>query len=57
MIVTMRFDRIAIVRRQVKNWQLEDVRNGAHRPGGEARCGKIRYQRFFTTENAIASFF
>jgi hypothetical protein len=28
MIVIMSFDRNAIVRRQVKNWRLEDVRNG-----------------------------
>ena len=57
MTMIMSFDRSANAKRQVKNWRLEAVRNGAHRPDRETRCGKIRYQRFFTTEDAIASFF
>jgi hypothetical protein len=50
MIVIMSFDRNAIAKRQVKNWRLEHVRNGAHRHDRETRCGKIQHQRFVATE-------
>src|SRR5260370_39180398 len=50
MFMIMRFDGSESAERQAKNWGLEDVRNGAHRHERETRCGKIRHQRFFTTE-------